>query len=193
MVNKNQINAHAFILIGGKSSRFGSPKWKTRIAGQTILDKLWNLCYDFSHKTIIGKQKEAEIDKPMIIDHFNFDAPINGLYTALKKTDSDWNLLLSCDLPLLTSSIIRKLWAALEPENNVIIPHTINGLEPTCAFYHRNLLKKCESMILEGEFSLQKLIDSAAYLEVDFGDQSKLFTNMNTVTDLELIKKISKS
>ncbi|MBT6782697.1 MAG: NTP transferase domain-containing protein, partial [Candidatus Marinimicrobia bacterium] len=51
------IKATAFILIGGKSERFGSPKWKATISGQSVLDRIWNSCDSFEKRYVIGKEK----------------------------------------------------------------------------------------------------------------------------------------
>jgi len=190
MENKNHINANAFILIGGKSSRFGAAKWKTLIGEQSMLDKLWSICSDFSSTVVIAKEKDADLHRSVIFDHFKIEAPIIGLYTALKNTDSDWNLLLSCDLPLLQKTVIHKLWTKVSAKYKVIIPCSENGLEPICAFYHKKLLNKCESMILKNDYSLQNLVRSVPYLKVKFPGQNKVFTNMNTLEDLKIVKNL---
>ena len=104
------IPAKAFILIGGKSKRFGSPKWKVVIDGKTVLDRIWGSCTEFENRFVVGKEKHADLNKPFIQDELKLNAPINGLYTALKNTKTDWNLLLSCDLPLVEPDIFLKLW-----------------------------------------------------------------------------------
>ena len=88
------INASAFILIGGKSKRFGSPKWKAHFNGKPILDNIWNACDSFQNRFVIGKEKPNGIMKPFVQDELEINAPINGLYTALRHSTSDWILLL---------------------------------------------------------------------------------------------------
>ena len=67
-MQKNKFPASAFILTGGKSERFGSPKWRSKIKGKTVLDRVWDACRNFEHRYVIGKEKPADIDKPFICD-----------------------------------------------------------------------------------------------------------------------------
>ena len=55
-----------FILIGGKSKRFGLPKWKVMIDNKTVLDRMWNSCSNFKNRFIVGKEKPLDLDKPFL-------------------------------------------------------------------------------------------------------------------------------
>ncbi|MEO2186651.1 MAG: NTP transferase domain-containing protein, partial [bacterium] len=99
--------ARAFILIGGQSKRVGSPKWEATINGRSILDRIWGACNGFENRYVIGKEKPDSISYPFIKDELDIQAPINGLYTALNYSNSDWNFIISCDLPLMTTEIIQ--------------------------------------------------------------------------------------
>ena len=103
------ISASAFILIGGKSDRFGSQKWQSIIAGKSVFDHIWDACSGFEHRFVIGKKKPNKLVKPFIFDELEIQAPINGLYTALKHSKTDWILLLSCDLPLIDADVFQVL------------------------------------------------------------------------------------
>ena len=81
---KKNFPASAFILTGGNSKRFGSPKWRATINGEFVLERIWKSCKNFEHRYVIGKKKPADMDKPFISDKLEFVAPINGLYTALE-------------------------------------------------------------------------------------------------------------
>ena len=58
---------------------------------------------------MIGKKKPNKLVKPFIFDELEIQAPINGLYTALKHSKTDWILLLSCDLPLIDADVFQVL------------------------------------------------------------------------------------
>ena len=65
-MQKNKFPASAFILIGGKSERFGSPKWRAKINGELVIDRLWKSSKNFEHRYVIGKKKPPDMDKPFI-------------------------------------------------------------------------------------------------------------------------------
>jgi len=186
------IQASAYILIGGESERFGSPKWQVVIEGKSILDRTWDACVDFDHRFVLGKKKPENFKKPFIQDKLEIQAPINGLYSALKHTSTDWILLLSCDLPLINFDILQKLWIAKADETEVIIPLANGRRQVTCALYNKKIFPRVESAIQQSQLGLFSLVDGLEAIEINFGDD-KRFWNMNTKNDYEEISKYLKN
>ena len=182
------IKATAFILIGGNSERFGSPKWKATISGQSVLDRIWNSCDSFEKRYMIGKEKPDSISYHFFKDELDIQAPINGLYTALNYSNSDWNFIISCDLPLMTTEIIQSLWTLGNHDADAIVPMVNDYFQLTCAFYHKRILKQIPRQIEEGDLSLHGLLNSIKMEMVIMDDNENEFTNMNTVEDLSKIK-----
>lgn len=176
------IKATAFILIGGKSQRFGSPKWQAVVNGQTVLDRIWGACDIFEYRYIVGKEKPQGMGEPFIKDRLDINAPINGLYTALKNTDTDWILLLSCDLPLIDSSIFQKLWLSKTNDIDAIVPLANNRKQVTCALFNKKILSYVEHVIHRSKFGLFSLLKELETIEINFNDD-KRFWNMNTQKD----------
>jgi len=174
--------ATAFILIGGKSQRFGSPKWQAILDGETVLNRTWNACNSFEKRFIIGKEIPNNLEKPFIQDALEMNAPINGLYTALKNTQTDWILLLSCDLPLIHSKTFEKLWNSKSKNSDAIIPKANGKTQVTCGFYHKQILPTIETEIQKENYSLFKLHEKLNTIFIDFGSD-KRFMNMNTQSD----------
>ena len=188
-MNKNTISATAFILIGGKSTRFGSPKWKAKTNGKSVLDIVWDACNYFENRIIIGKEKPDIFDRPFIQDTLKINAPINGLYTALNNAKTDWILLLSCDLPLIDSKIFKKLWESRKENCDAVIPIANDKMQVTCGFYHKRFFGKLESEIEKGNYSIFKLLYNLNSSFVDFGEDDR-FLNMNTPEDHEAISDL---
>ena len=187
------IPATACILIGGDSSRFGSPKWRAMIGGITVLDRLWMECEILEHRYVIGKEKPHDLDKPYVSDSLDIKAPINGLRTSLDIAETDWILLLSCDLPLITKDILVNLWDQTNSKKNIIVPKVRERLEPTCAFYHKRILDLCNTRIEKNKLGLQALIRSIKSHSVNLTKRSGQFMNMNTKSDMSHAEKILRS
>ena len=181
------IHASAYILIGGQSQRFGSQKWKVQIDGKPVLDHLWEKCSDFGSRWVVGKDQPIELDKPFIADKLILRAPFNGLYTALHHTQSEWNLILSCDLPLLTATVIEQLWRNKHNNSYGVIPKTRKGLEPLAGFYNRRLISLLNSKLDNEDFSLQSLIENENFTIVTMDSDKDAFFNMNTPDDYETV------
>ena len=183
------IKATSFILIGGKSERFGSPKWKATISGQSVLDRIWNSCDSFEKRYVIGKEKPDSISYPFIKDELDIQAPINGLYTAFNNAKTDWILLLSCDLPLIDSKVFIKLLELKNENCDAAIPIANDKMQVTCGFYHKRILPTLDSEIQRENFSLFKLLEKLNTAYVKFGEDDR-FLNMNTPEDHEAISDL---
>jgi len=181
-----QLPASAFILAGGKSKRFESPKWKAMLGGITLLQRSWNLCTDlFESISIVAKSNYDFGEKRLIQDILNVQAPLTGIYTALKQSEHKWNFIISCDLPFISEEIILKLWDKTSDECDSILPITSRGIEPTCSFYSITSLPTIEHMIENGNLSLHDLNKHINHAEVDFIEETNLFLNVNSQNDLK--------
>ena len=185
MNHHTKIPATAFILIGGESKRFGSPKWAATIDGQRMIDRTWELCDIFENRFVIGKQKPESISYPIISDELEIQTPINGIYSALNHSDSDWNFMISCDLPLMTKNIIYKLWKTTDKNSDAIVPFVSGYVQATCAFYHKRILPQIPQQIENGDLSLQGLLNCINTETVNMNLNENEFTNMNTPDDHE--------
>ena len=178
-------NASAYILIGGQSQRFGSQKWKVQIDGKPVLDHLWEKCSDFGSRWVVGKHQPIGLDNPFIKDKLILRAPFNGLYTSLQHTRSEWNLILSCDLPLMTATVIEKLWRKKHNNSYGVIPKTKKGLEPLAGFYNRRSISLLNSRLENEDYNLQTLIENKNFTIVTMDSDKGAFFNMNTPDDYE--------
>ena len=113
MIDKKDITG--IILAGGKSSRMGTDKGFLVLKGKSFIQ----------HSIDVLKPLVSEIiivsDNPEY-DAFNFkriediikDAgPIAGICSGLKASSSQYNLVLSCDIPLIKAEILQKLINAI--------------------------------------------------------------------------------
>ena len=74
--------------------------------------------------------------------------PLAGVYTGLKTSPADWNLVVACDMPSVTVGFLSSLLdAAEEADAAVLVPKTTDGLHPLCAVYHRRTLADVQSLI----------------------------------------------
>ncbi|MGY8780225.1 MAG: molybdenum cofactor guanylyltransferase [Fidelibacterota bacterium] len=187
MNQSTKISATATILIGGHSKRFGSPKWEATVNGIRLIDRTWDLCGMFDNRFVIGKEKPNLMPYPFIRDELDIQSPINGLYSALNHSISDWNFIISCDLPLMTHDIIYKLWELTNKKYDAIIPVVSGYSQATCAFYHKRVSSQIPRQIENSNLSIHGLLETLKAKKVKLKNTEKEFTNMNTREELEKI------
>lgn len=81
--------------------------------------------------------------------------PLAGFAQAWPKIQSDWCLLLACDLPNLDVGILSKWWQwletlAFEASFQASLVRREGRWEPLCGFYHRSCLESLERHLEEG-------------------------------------------
>ena len=184
-----KIPATATILIGGESKRFGSPKWEAIIDGIKLIDRTWDSCEMFENRFVVGKEKPDSISYSFIKDELDLQAPINGIYTALKYSKTDWVFLLSCDLPLIDSKVFEKLWESKSENCDAVVPFSNDKIQVTCGFYHKRILSTLESEIEKKNYSIFKLLEKLNTAYVKFGKDDR-FLNMNTPEDHDAISDL---
>ncbi|MFX0001363.1 MAG: molybdenum cofactor guanylyltransferase [Candidatus Hodarchaeota archaeon] len=209
------------ILIGGKSSRFGSDKGLFEITGKPLisyqLEILSTLDFDIfliakSIEQVNNYMKKIDITKinAFIVDEMNNNqnnvlyTPMIGLYSTfkeLKKLNYKKVLALSCDTPLIKKNILEYL---IEQCSNVdcCIPQWANGFsEPLIAVYPvKKALKTARKSIREKTYKLTNLLNPKwriSFISIEenlkqIDENLSSFINLNEPSDLEKIKPFFK-
>ena len=153
------------------------------------MDRIWVQLEPFKYRAVIGKKEPSKFQKSFLPDRLKLEAPINGIYTALSSANTNWSFIISCDLPLINSTILNELFSYTDAEQiSAIIPFTQDQLQVTCGFYHKQCLPKLESQIKSGDYSIHSLINQIAYQKITFQNPVP-FWNMNTKKDFHEIEQ----
>jgi molybdenum cofactor guanylyltransferase len=110
-----------------------------------------------------------------------------GFIQGLAIVQTEWVLLLACDLPNLQVEVLRQWAAALSDAGDAIalLPRNPEGWwEPLCGFYRRDCLASLEAYVESGGRSFQKWIEQqgAKVRELE-GDDREMLLNCNTPED----------
>jgi molybdopterin-guanine dinucleotide biosynthesis protein A len=118
--------------------------------------------------------------------------PLVGFVQGLAHVQTDWVLLLACDMPWLQATVLQTWAIALQhPEESSVafLPRNNKGWwEPLCGFYHRRCLPELEAFIQQGGRSFQRWLSHQSVQELPLADPQMLF-NCNTPEDLERARK----
>ncbi|NEQ19160.1 MAG: molybdenum cofactor guanylyltransferase [Microcoleus sp. SIO2G3] len=112
--------------------------------------------------------------------------PLIGFAQALAYVQTDWVLLLACDLPKLRVEVLQEWAAALdgvEDEAIAALVHHTKRWEPLCGFYRRRCLTSLMQYITQGGRSFQEWLKQHLVQALPLPDPEMLF-NCNTQDDL---------
>lgn len=179
-----------FVLAGGRSSRMGRDKALLPYGSKTLLEHAAEQVLGaVGNVTLIGDPAKYEsLGYPVFPDRVPDCGPLGGIYTALSCSKRDWNVILSCDIPMVCSTRLQQLQDAVNDEVECVAPAGEDGRpEPLCAIYHRCCLTKVEHAIREKSLRMSSFIAELSTVTLR-GWSQDLFTNINSPTDWEKLK-----
>jgi FdhD protein len=168
------------LLVGGDSTRFGSPKALATVGGETLAARAWKLLGDSCDSRIaVGKQAD-QLDLPfgIVDDATETRAPLAGLVAGLRAAATDLCVFVPVDCPTLTPAAIRTLADGCAG-TDAAVPQT----GPLPGAYRRSALPVLERRLAAGELRLR---DALAELRVaEIALPREVLVNVNSPAQLE--------
>jgi molybdopterin-guanine dinucleotide biosynthesis protein A len=145
------------LLVGGASTRFGSPKALARLGGETLAERAWRALAWCDERLALGKAGDGlALPLPVHDDGSSIRAPIAGVVAGLRLAAHDVCVVLPVDCPFVTMTVLRELAAACR---DAAVPQT----GPLPGAYRRTALPALERRLASGDLSLR---DALAELDV---------------------------
>ena len=160
----------AILLSGGSSRRFGRDKTQLEIDGMTLAVRTAAMLL-----TVVDTAIEAGpgvSGLPAVIDDHPGEGPLGGVAAAVRALRRDGHvgaaLVVACDLPFLSSSLLRFL-VEFDATGSVV-PVVAGRAQPLCARWGAGDLDRAHHMFASGERSLRYLTEQTG---VDLVDESR--------------------
>ena len=166
------------LLVGGASSRFGSPKALARLNGELLAQRAWRLLGEAcTERLAVGKPADG-LDLPFDVldDGTETRAALAGIVAGLRAATAEVSVAIPVDMPRLTPQLLLELAAAC---TTAAAPLT----SPLPAAYRLTALPVLERRLADGAFALHEALTElgAERLPLD----EALLDNVNTPDDLQ--------
>ena len=181
------------ILAGGKSQRMGEDKGLIKVGGKTVVEYIIETCRTISSNIIIISNQNGYGDFGYDVhnDVFSDKGPLGGLYTGLMYSHHNINFVLSCDMPLVTSSLLKELLTLCTDEIDVVTVSYLQRMQPLISLYKKRILPIIETQISNDRLKMTHLFNHVEVLIHDASArEEKEFLNLNTISDLNKFKQI---
>ena len=167
------------LLVGGASTRFGSPKALARFRGQSLAERAYRIIDEaFGEPIVVGKEADAlPLPFPVVDDGHDRRASIVGVAAGLRLADSELAVMVPTDMPFLTPDYLHGLVEAAE---GVDVAASETG--PLPGAYRRSALPVLERQIAAGRFTLHRALEGLDVAIVS--GNLELLRNVNTLEDL---------
>ena len=180
-----------FILAGGRSTRMGRDKALLRLGGKTLLEHAIAVARELTEQVKIVGARERYVDSgvEVVEDEFQHCGPLAGIHAALGASDTEVNVVVAVDTPMVTAEFLRYLVkrAEAEPDALATVPNADGGVQGTCAVYRRTFRHVAAQQLTQGKY---RITESLAMVRVQYVaeseireagfDPAKIFANLNT-------------
>jgi molybdopterin-guanine dinucleotide biosynthesis protein A len=165
------------LLVGGASTRFGSPKALAQLGGETLAERGWRLLGEACDERLaVGKRADGlELPFGVIDDGTETRAALTGIVAGLRAASNELVAVVPVDMPFVTAELLRALAAACR---DAAAPRGA----PLPAVFRRRGLPLLERRLAAGELALHAALRELDAVEVE--TESALLVNVNTADEL---------
>jgi molybdopterin-guanine dinucleotide biosynthesis protein A len=164
------------LLVGGASTRFGSPKALTSLDGRTLAEIGWSTLAFCDERLAVGKAADGlDFPFPLLDDGTDVRAPIAGVVAGLEAAANELCVVIPVDTPRITPEALAALADACR---DAAVPQT----GPLPGAYRRTALPALAQALAAGRLSLREALAGLDTLVVDL--EPGLLLNVNTPDDL---------
>lgn len=196
----------AAVLTGGASRRMGTDKASIVLDGITLLERAIQTLQGLSDDVfVVGDRPDYHrYGVRVVADAFPGAGTLGGIGTALRCAQHSRVVVVACDMPLLSASLLRAM-VALPADQQVVIPwrpteHARQGgggtFETLHAIYHRDCFPYIERRIERGQFRVIGFFEEVDVRKLDelwlraHDPTLRSFQNANTHEDLDHVRQI---
>ena len=188
---KKKSTITGIILAGGKSSRMGEDKGFLKLNGKTFMSSIIAALKPIVGEIIIvSNNSEYDVfNLKRFADSMEDSGPLAGLYSGLLHSETENNIVLSCDVPLISTSVLKKLLEGAPSEAEVIQFESEGKTMPLVAMYKKkcrhHFLKLLQTNERRLRFAIDQLDVKTITLDSELG---KTVRNINTISELKDLK-----
>ncbi len=196
------MNTTTIVLAGGKSSRLGRDKVRENLGAESLLQRVLHRISSLGNEILVVIREETrplplslDIPVKLVTDVYPGRGALGGLYSGLLASNTQYNLVLGCDMPFLNLDLLRYILKVVEGFD-VAVPRLGEFMEPLHAAYSRSCLAIIEPLVKRGLYPIYDFFPDVEtrYVEADeinrFDPLHLSFLNINTEADLQKARSL---
>jgi len=161
------------LLLGGASTRFGSPKALARLRSETLAERAWRTLGEACDERIAVGKGDLDLPFDVLVEPPEPQAPIAGVLAGLRAAANETAVFLPVDCPLATPGLLRELGKAC----------AVTQTGPLPGAYSKADLPELERRLAAGDYSLRGL--NPRVVQAD----ARLLANANTPAELSALEQ----
>jgi molybdopterin-guanine dinucleotide biosynthesis protein A len=169
------------LLVGGASTRFGSPKALARLGDETLAERAWRVLGEACDERLaVGKRADGlELPFELIDDGTETRAALAGIVAGLRAAATELAVVLPVDTPLVPARLLRELAEACADA-------AVTQTGPLPAAFRTTGLPVLERRLATGTLALHEALAELDTRQVEV--DAALLTNVNTPDELRRLR-----
>jgi len=188
------MDVDVFILIGGRSSRFGSDKAFFEFEGEALaarMARVARMAHPGARLRFLAASDEqfgaktVELDASTVFDVKTGFGAWSGVHAALSHSGAEWTLILACDLPFVSEDLLKRLSEECSDSVDAVVARQFDSrLQPLCAIYRTKKALPIAELVLTREVlpPLASIFERVPTAIIDADPE--MLRNINSPTDL---------
>ena len=158
----------AVILCGGRSSRMGQDKGSLPFGDETMLARIVRIARATADSVIVVARRNQPVpaDVTLVYDAVEDLGPLAGISAGLSASNTDLNIVIACDMPLINPHVLRRL-ASLIDENDACVAVADGHPSALCGIYRSRIAPVAQALLDSGERRVMRLLDQVQTKRVD--------------------------
>jgi molybdopterin-guanine dinucleotide biosynthesis protein A len=177
----------AFILCGGKSSRMQSEKGLVLFKNKPFIEHIIKAILPITAniKLITSNREYDYLTYQKIPDIISDKGPLGGIYTALINSETEFNLILSCDIPLISTELLSELVSKHNQEAEITVFASESRMHPLIGIYAKKVLPVIKNAIDNDDLKMMNLIANVPHQIIKIEESENFpLTNINSADEL---------
>lgn len=188
MKNK-KLHITTIILAGGKSTRMGEDKAMLSLDGISYIDRIVNAALKVSNTILLVSdhiKHQSVKNVSTIKDIYPNKGPLAGLYSGLSYSNTVLNLVLTCDIPMITEEILTVLINNYTTDYQAIITTVNDRKMPLVGMYSKECISTCKAQIMKNDLKMMNFLNQLQSVKnIKIPDLMKdQLLNVNTPQDV---------
>ena len=176
-----------FILCGGKSSRMQSEKGLVLFQGKPFIEHIIKAILPVSDqiKLITASKEYDYLAYQKIPDIIADKGPLGGIYTALTYSETEFNLILSCDIPMISTGLLQELISKHTKEAVITIFASESKTHPLIGIYSKKIIPIIKKAIDLNELKMMDFLAKLPHQIINIEESENFhLTNINSADEL---------
>jgi len=197
------------ILAGGRGSRLGGlDKGLLEFNGRKLIELCLANIQPQVSATIISANRNVSVYRQFVDNvvpdiSADYHGPLSGIFSVMCYLDQQRRcgdlppsdlLVVPCDMPFLPGDLVNRFYAARSRFNGgaerAVVAHDGARLQPLCVLLPWSTKPLLENFLQTGQRKALSWIRHIEALTADFSEEVAMFTNVNTLEDIQLITHV---